>query len=197
MHRLPLCLKSTGVEPVPNEQAVIRISGVSSGTNWDYFKQRYGFEVTNKDLDKRKQEIHVAWLRKKVTAMPGLLPLLQMLRSHEFKIAIASSSSREHINVVTDKLGVTDFFDVIVSGDEVTRGKPAPDIFLRAADELGIAPSVRVVLEDASNGVQAAEAAGIRVIAVPNIFTTKEDFSMADLVVDSLQVIDMATLKRL
>jgi beta-phosphoglucomutase family hydrolase len=187
-------LKQYGVAPIPNEQGVIQVSGVSADTNWDNFKQRYGFTADNRELSRRKSEIHATRLRDEVKAMPGLLRLLGELRTHKIKLAIASSSIREHIGIVTDKLSIADYFDAIVSGEEVTHGKPAPDIFLRAAQRLGVVADQCVVLEDASSGVRAAGAAGMRVVAVPNEFTMHEDFSMADITVESLERIDVPLL---
>lgn len=190
-------LEQYGVRPVPNKQGIIHISGVSAETNWNYFKRQYGFEADNEELSKRKSEIHVAWLRKDVVAMPGLLPLLRTLHAHKIKISVASSSIREHIAIVIDKLRVAHYFDAIVSGEDVACGKPAPDIFLRAADQLGITPDECVVFEDASNGARAAAAAGMHVIAVPNVFTANEDFSVADKVIGSLEEVTMKVLNDL
>ena len=109
-------------------------------------------------------------------------------------MAVASSSTPEHISVVLEGLQVTGFFDVVVSAHTIKHGKPAPDIFLLAAERLGVDPKDCVVLEDAQSGVEAGRAAGTKVIAVPNAFTASHDFSKADTVVHSLEEIDWRML---
>ena len=98
------------------------------------------------------------------------------------RIGLASSSYRDAVDGVLHGLGIADYFETVVSGSEVARVKPAPDIFLKAADRLGVVPAECVVLEDAEKGVLAAQAAGMRCIAVPNGYTRDHDFSQATLV---------------
>lgn len=97
---------------------------------------------------------------------PGLVPLLQRLAERNIPCAIGSSALRENIEEGLRRLHLAQFFRVIVSGEDVQRGKPAPDTFLEAARRLGAEPARCVVFEDAPAGIQAARAAGMRVIAV-------------------------------
>lgn len=129
--------------------------------------------------------------------MSGLIDLLADLRRHSLTIAIASSSTREHIDLITDRLGISSYFNAIVSGEEVSHGKPAPDIYLKAATKLGISPRDCVALEDAVKGAQAASTAGMRVVAVPNELTCHEDFSFVDVVALSLRDINTRMLDTL
>ncbi len=179
-------LRQFGIQPKPNKQGVIHISGVSAEANWERFKRQYRFECDNAELSKRKNDIHLEWLRNEVKAMPGLKQLLRDLQAEGYQMAIASSSIREHIDIITKKLGITSFFNAIVSGQEVKHGKPAPDIFLRASKKLGVLPARCAVLEDASKGIQGAKAAGMFAVAVPNEFTATEHFEMADARLGSL-----------
>ncbi len=100
------------------------------------------------------------------------------------RVALASSSPFHAIRKALSIMGWT--FPVVCSGDEVARGKPAPDIFLLAADRLGVAPGACVVLEDSPNGLRAAKAAGMACIVVPNSACDRRDFDGADLVLGSL-----------
>jgi beta-phosphoglucomutase family hydrolase len=179
-------LEQHGITPVPNAMGVIHTSGISAEANWEHFKKEYALDADTEELTKAKNDAHLKLLKTKVEAMPGLLGLLKNLKANGYKVGIASSSIREHIDLVTDRLGIGGFFDAITSGDEVTNGKPAPDIFLKAATKLGAKPAECVVLEDAMNGMRAGKAAGMFVIVVPNEFTKNEDFGMADLIVSSL-----------
>lgn len=190
-------LEEYGITPQPNKQGVIHISGISAADNWDRFKQQYGFEEDTTVLSRKKNELHYKFLKDKVTAMPGLIDLLKLLRANKFEIGIASSSIRPHIDLVVKTLGISNYIGAIASGDEVTHSKPAPDIFLKAASKLGVSPKECVVFEDAMNGMKAAKAAKMRVIVVPNIFTLHEDFTPADRVVPTLEKVNMEMLSSL
>jgi HAD superfamily hydrolase (TIGR01509 family) len=85
-----------------------------------------------------------------------------------FRLALASSSNRRVIDSVLDAAGLTPSFEATVSSEEVERGKPAPDVFLEAARRLGVRPEACAAVEDSGNGIRAAHAAGMRVIAIPN-----------------------------
>jgi HAD superfamily hydrolase (TIGR01509 family) len=85
-----------------------------------------------------------------------------------FRLALASSSNRLIIDAVLARAGLADLFEVTVSSEEVARGKPAPDVFLEAAHRLGVAPERCAAIEDSANGIRAACASGMRVIAIPN-----------------------------
>jgi HAD superfamily hydrolase (TIGR01509 family) len=85
-----------------------------------------------------------------------------------FRLGVASSSNRRVIDAVLEKSGLARFFEVTVSSEEVPRGKPAPDVFLEAARRLAVPPERCAAVEDSGNGIRAAHAAGMRVVAIPN-----------------------------
>jgi HAD superfamily hydrolase (TIGR01509 family) len=85
-----------------------------------------------------------------------------------FRLAVASSANRALIDAVLAQAGLTRYFDATVSSEEVARGKPSPDVFLEAAHRLGAPSNQCAVIEDSANGIRAAHAAGMRVIAIPN-----------------------------
>ena len=128
--------------------------------------------------------------------MQGALELLTTLRG-TMRIALASSSYRDAVDGVLAGLNIANFFEVIVSGLDVTRVKPAPEIFLKAADLLGVAPAHCLVVEDAEKGIIAAHCAGIRSIAVPNDYTRHHDFSKATRICNSLTEITRELLQSL
>ncbi len=101
-----------------------------------------------------------------VPLVPGATAAVRRLASH-WPLGLASSSPLRLIELVLDHAGITDAFRAIVSTEQVPRGKPAPDVYLEAAMRLGVAPSGCVAVEDSSNGVRSAAAAGMRVIAIP------------------------------
>ncbi len=100
-------------------------------------------------------------------------------------MAIGSSAPRANLDVFWIPLGLADYIDVRVTKEQVREGKPAPETFLKAAEQLALAPEYCAVVEDAVHGVQAGKAAGMSVIAVTTT-RTREELSLADRVVDSL-----------
>jgi beta-phosphoglucomutase family hydrolase len=105
-------------------------------------------------------------VRKKVPLAPGAVELLKTLRQRGMLLAVGSSGPRENIELVLNAGGLGQYFQTFVHGGEVKRGKPAPDVFLLAAERLGVAPENCTVIEDAPAGIQAAVAAGMRAVAV-------------------------------
>jgi HAD superfamily hydrolase (TIGR01509 family) len=103
-------------------------------------------------------------------------------------LAIASSANRELIDVVVDAAGLGDLIRVSVSSEEVGRGKPAPDVYLEAARRLGVDPTRCAAVEDSHNGLRSARAAGMRVVAVPNLHFPPDDeaLAQADVVLGSI-----------
>lgn len=112
-----------------------------------------------------------------VPTMPGLHELHAEIARRQIPWAVATSSPRGHAEEILHQLGLQDRCQAIAAGDEVTLGKPHPDIYLLAAERLGIAPQNCLALEDSGPGSQAATAAGMTTIAIPNAQTKTADFS--------------------
>ena len=132
-------------------------------------------------------------LHSSLRPMAGALELVTAL-SGKKRLALASSSYRDAVEGVLSGLRIGDRFEAVVSGLDVPRVKPAPDIFLKAADLLGVHPSECVVLEDAEKGIIAAHAAGMLSIAVPNDYTRHHDFSRATRICASLTELSLQSL---
>jgi len=145
-----------------------------------------GFALDPHALRLRKAEHYLNLLESSLRPMDGAVELLEAFHGRT-KIALASSSYPDAIDGVLSGLGIAHFFEVIVSGLDVAQVKPAPDIFLKAAGDLGVEPSQCLVFEDAEKGVMAAHLAGMRCIAVPNQHTRHHDFSKATKVCASLR----------
>ncbi len=153
---------------------------------------RYNLPISVSELLKVKQDKSREFLKKSLNPEPGLIELLNNLKKNGYKVAIASSSSLENIKTVIESLGVKEVIDQLASAEEVKEGKPAPDVYLLAAEKLGVKPEECLVLEDAPKGVQAGKAAGMKVFAVPSQYTKGQDFSQADKVLGSLsEVFDL------
>ncbi len=136
-------------------------------TGWTaYLSAKYKSLDTHKfNLEMRQYIIDNLEIR----FMKGAEELLEFLKSHGIKIALASGSSRESVNHHLAEVNATHYFDATVSGDEVKNGKPAPDIFLLAAARLGVSPENCFVFEDSANGIRSGFNAGMRCIGVPDI----------------------------
>ena len=107
--------------------------------------------------------------------MPGATEILRFFRDRGVKTAIASSSPRDVIGRYVSKLQWEPYFDTVISGHEVARSKPAPDIFLAAAERIGCAPGDCYVFEDGINGCLAGIAAGCATVMIPDLFSPTED----------------------
>jgi len=149
-----------------------------------------------RQLARRKEEYYREEVAGHVQPLPGVRDILRSLHQAGFSQAIASSAPPKNIGLVLESTGIGEYFDAIVSGDEVSAGKPDPEIFLEAARRLGAAPSRCVVIEDAIAGVEAAVAARMRCIAVTNT-NPSEKLSQADLVVKSLEELSADVLENL
>jgi beta-phosphoglucomutase family hydrolase len=124
-----------------------------------------------------------------IPAMQLIVPardLLEELSARKVPLALASSSTLELITRILDAFSLKKYFRALQSGDNVKNGKPAPDIFLKAAEALHVKPEDCVVIEDSLNGVLGGKAAGMTVVAVPNEYTRSFDFSAADHRLESL-----------
>lgn len=125
-------------------------------------------------LGREKEEVYREIYAPVIEPTNGLVPFLERLRAEGFVCAVGSSGPRENVDFVLDKCGIRDYFEVLISGDMVTRCKPDPEIFLMAASRLGLQPEECVVFEDSVSGVAAAKAAGMKVVAVTTTHTAEE-----------------------
>ncbi len=128
--------------------------------------------------------------------MPGVIGLLDSALETGTRLALASSSPLVWIDEHLTRLGLTDRFEVVCTRDDVEITKPDPALFLLAAEKLGVGADEVVVLEDSLNGVLAAKAAGMYVVAVPNEVTAHTDLSGADVLYASLAQTSIAELKK-
>lgn len=147
-------------------------------------------------LTERKQALYRSLVSRNVIPLPGAIELIKSLNEHGIKTAIGTSAVPENIDVILKGLGITDCFQAIAYGTEVSESKPSPEIFLLAAEKLGVNPANCVVIEDAIAGVTAAKRAGMKCVAVTNSHPG-DKLKNADLVVDSLEKVDITVLKGL
>lgn len=150
-----------------------------------------------KRLDDRKEELFRRIITEDFPAMPGVGELLAALGNAGFKLAVGSSGPPENVHEVLDQLGAKDRFGAVITGRDVTRGKPDPQVFLLAAERLAVPPARCVVVEDAVPGVEAARAAGMASVGLASTGRRREDLLEADLVVDRLEELSPEVLRGL
>ena len=180
-----MVMREFGVELTDEE--LNRFVGVANPQMWVELKDKYSINITIEELLERQHASKLKLLEEReLETISGIDELISDLQKKGIAIALASSSSREFIELVLKKLGITECFQVIVSGDEVEKGKPEPDIFLKAAELLKVSPENCIVLEDSQHGVNAAKKAGMKCIGFINPNSGNQDLSKADKVVSTL-----------
>jgi HAD superfamily hydrolase (TIGR01509 family) len=150
---------------------------------------RYKLSEPPAALAREKESYQISHLAGRIAPMPGVGELVDELERRGVGKAVASSGVRRYVTAVLEEIGLAHRFETVMTGDAVAKGKPAPDIFLAAARALQTEPRACLVLEDAPAGVQAAKAAGMRCLAIPNDHTRSLDLSLADWIVPSLTVV--------
>jgi HAD superfamily hydrolase (TIGR01509 family) len=150
-----------------HERAQADMMGMSSPEWSRYMHDVLGLPEPPNEINDEVVRRMEARYREQLPLVDGAVEAVRRL-SGSFRLALASSSNRQLIDAVLEAAGLVHEFEVTVSSEEVARGKPAPDVFLEAARRLGVGPTSCAAVEDSGNGIRAAHAAGMRVIAIPN-----------------------------
>ena len=166
------------------------IENVGAGQFTDFITDTLIEQYSSEELDKEDilneflNEARIFLLKEKV--LPGIMDYLHEASINDIKLAIASSSNAEWVRSNLKRLNIIEYFDSIVTSDDVSYLKPKPDLFLCALANLGLSKHQVIVIEDSLNGVEAAKSAGLFTIAVPNKVTMNFDFSHADVILEKL-----------
>jgi HAD superfamily hydrolase (TIGR01509 family) len=150
------------------------VVGVSYPIAVEFYKKTFGIKAPAEQMMKRRGKIAAEFFADRVDPFPGAKEILQHLRQLKLhreppvRLGLATSSVSTSARPFLDRHQLTQFFDVVVTGDEVERGKPAPDIYLRAAEKLNLPSDKCLVVEDALAGIAAAKAAKMPVVAIPD-----------------------------
>jgi HAD superfamily hydrolase (TIGR01509 family) len=184
------------------ETATRAMQGMSSPEWSRYLHDELGVSLDPGEISRQVVERMLAAYEREVPLLPGAVQAVRRL-AERWPLGLASSSNRPVIDAVLESAGLTGCFSATVSGDEVARGKPSPDVYLAAAGKLGVAPERAAAVEDSSNGLRAGAAAGMLVIAVPNrdFPPTDDSLALASLVVESVgeltpELIEDAAVRR-
>lgn len=170
------------------EKAILACTGTTMVRTREIMLNLYGADFPYDEYARESSVIfHSRYDGGRLPMKPGVKELLTFLKERGKKIALASSTRQQ---VVMDELrdaGIIEYFDRIICGDMVSRSKPAPDIFLKACEELNISPSDSYAIEDSYNGIRAAHAGGLHPIMVPDLLPADEEMqSLAEIVLPSL-----------
>ena len=175
------------------------VVGVSYRVAVEFYKKAFGLSVATDEMMSRRGEIATEFFANRVGLFPNVKEVLEELRQMKLHLAIATSSVSASARPFLDRHQLTGFFEVIVTGEEVEHGKPAPDIYLCAAQKLGLPVDACLVVEDAFPGIAAAKAARMRVVAIPDRrFVDPHEFEKeADYVLKSLKELPALIRKEL
>ena len=169
---------------------------IAAGRGPEYAVRTYGLQMHPDELRALKHPVYHDILRREAVLMPGAVSILSRLQPH-FPLALATNSNRQDVSFVVDHFDLRGFFSALVAREDYEHAKPYPDAFVTAAARLGVTPADCVAVEDAYRGVLAAHRAGAVVVAVPNRFTRGGDFSLAALVLPSLDPLNADVVTRL
>jgi beta-phosphoglucomutase family hydrolase len=165
--------------------------GISNPDMWRVLREKHNMTASIEEI----LEKHTAYKKQliqnmKLTPIKGIKVLLDELKNSGIRVGLASSSTKEFIEIILNNLGLSEYFEIIISCEDVERSKPSPDIFLKAAEVLRVKPCDCLVIEDSSHGVKAAKLAEMKCIGFINPNSGKQDLSLADAVVCSIEEID-------
>ncbi len=171
----------------------------SSTREWvKYMQQRLELDMTHEQVEDAIKNRLLAYYEKELPVLSGAVDAVKLAASR-YRVGLASGSAHWAIEAIMRITGLSHYFGAVVSGDEVARGKPAPDVFLETAHRLGTPPDQVVGVEDSANGIRALKAAGMKAIAVPTheLPLSAEVLALADAVLPSLKQFDLALLEKL
>ena len=164
------------------------VLGVSYRLAIEFYKNAFHISAPVEELMRRRGEIATEFFANRVGLFPSAKATLERLREMKICLALATSSVSASARPFLERTGIRHFFDVIVTGDEIERGKPHPDIYMLAAEKLEMGSDSCLVIEDALAGIAAAKAANMRVAAIPDSrfvdpreYTKEADYVLRDL----------------
>ncbi|MCP4297330.1 MAG: HAD family phosphatase [Proteobacteria bacterium] len=162
-------------------------SGIPTLKNAELLISQYGLSMTSVALTGIKEKTTREYLKRDCfPLMPFTLDILKYLKEKDFIMGIVSGSNRFAVEATVNSHQLTDFFDILVTGDDVEHNKPHPEIYLKALKQLGINAEQCVAIEDTESGIQSATSAGITCCGVRNEYSKDHDFSQAACVVNNL-----------
>lgn len=153
----------------------------------EWIKTVTDIDVDGETILTERNKVYFELAKTELHLMAGAKSVLEYAKSHG-KTAMVTSSNQDYVDFVLEHTGIADYFELLITGDQVSKGKPDPEGYLTAAKRLGIQPVSCIVFEDAPNGVEAGKNAGMKVVAVPSPYVKGDTvFETADLLLESLE----------
>ncbi len=163
---------------------------------WDTFKNKFDLEPSIEEFIEMKKKKFVQNIHR-VKLIENFHGFLVKVHEEGYAVALASSNNKKAVDSIIENFGLDKYFKVAISGEDVTNGKPNPEIFLKAANKINAEPYECLVIEDSTNGVIAAKAAGMKCVGLKNPSSGNQDLSKADLVIENFNELNIDTMKRL
>ena len=170
--------------------------GLDSSEAVGFLIKHYDLKESVSDLVAERNQLVADLFRQFLRPMQHALQLVRSVQAAQIKTGLVTSSPQDLVDLALSRLNITELFDLILSGDQVARGKPAPDIYLTAAEALGVSHENCLVIEDAPHGVAAAKAAGMCCLAI-STGASEPKLGAADRVVRDFAEVDLALLQDL
>ena len=158
-----------------DDQTLTQIRGTNNTRLKEILCNKFEGLNVEKLLETREKYVEKYFENNPIEPKKGLLELLKFLKNHDYKMAVASSSNLEVIKKYLKKVGVFDYFDVIIGGDIVTKGKPDPEIYSKCIEQLNLSKEECIGVEDTANGVLSIHRAGMKPIMIPDLEKPSEE----------------------
>jgi len=159
------------------EQSILKLIGLTDSRTKEVLEKEYGKEFHHdiflKKLLERKQNVYH---NEQINVKKGLWELLEFLKKENMKSIVATGTIRENMTLILKRTGLLEHFSLSVCGDEIEKGKPSPDVFIKAVEKLNVPKQKCLILEDSQNGIIAANNAGIEVIFIKDIVTPEKQY---------------------
>jgi len=170
-----------------------KFMGTTSENMWREIASRYQLKRPVEEFIEQNRTESIRYFTELtvIPLMPGVVGLLEKLKTKNYPLAVASSSVPEIIELILGKTGLRNYFQVVVSGQEAGKSKPEPDVFLLAAQKIGVKPNNCMVVEDSENGIKAAQAAGMICVAYQSPGVDPKTQKEADAIVKSFEQLGM------
>jgi len=185
-------LKPYGHSIALTDPEYTQIIGMSVEAAWDWMRKRFSLTESPAVFYRAYNEAVLALMKQPTEPLPGVRELLAELRRRGIPVGLASASLRQWVDATLAGLGLQDAFDATVSASEVHRSKPAPDLYLAAADQLAVPPERCLAVEDTASGIAAAKAAGMLALQIRAASTALPPLPQADFVIDDYSQFDLS-----
>ena len=187
-------LVEEGVEPVSVQENEEFLIGTTIGETWRQLKLHRPLPKPTEEYVSRYDDIVRQVMQEELEPQPGVRELLAACNRRGLPKAVASSSLHMWVDLKLRAIGLTGAFDAVLGGDDVSRGKPQPEIYLKAAERLGVPAGECIAIEDSPVGIAAAVASGAYTIAVRTEYTRNLDVSQAHTILETLEDFDLSLL---